>query len=189
MGKARARRSGPVVASLGRAHPGRVEVWRMGTLRFAHPTICALSIPKTCPVSAALSRDRRRGRRSVSKRSVISVQRIGHTHTRRKPTELLRLSGLFQLRLTARALAGLLFQDPPRKERPAAGASHRLPGAGSVAEKARRRGAALQSHAWSPRLQAWRGPSKAEALDSRLQAARGTRVDSETATAAGGGGQ
>ena len=23
----------------GRAHPGRVEVWRMGTLRFAHPTI------------------------------------------------------------------------------------------------------------------------------------------------------
>jgi hypothetical protein len=61
MGKARAQWSGSVVASLGRAHPGRVEVWgvgtlcfadptlddhvwRMGTLRFAHPTLCSAHV-------------------------------------------------------------------------------------------------------------------------------------------------
>lgn len=38
-------------------------------------------------------------------------------HTTRKPTLLLRLSGLFLLRLAERRLSGLLFQDPPRKTR------------------------------------------------------------------------
>jgi hypothetical protein len=32
----------------------------------------------------------------------------------RKPMLLLRLSGLFLLRLAERALSGLLFQEPPR---------------------------------------------------------------------------
>jgi len=38
-------------------------------------------------------------------------------HTTRKPMLLLRLSGLFLLRLEARALSGLLFQEPPRNTR------------------------------------------------------------------------
>jgi len=35
-------------------------------------------------------------------------------HNTRKPTLLLRLSGLFLLRLAERAFSGLLIQDPPR---------------------------------------------------------------------------
>ena len=58
-----------------------------------------------------------------------------HAHTNRKPTVVFRLSGLFLLRLAARALAGLLFQEPPRKERAASGAPRRLPGGESVPEK------------------------------------------------------
>jgi hypothetical protein len=36
------------------------------------------------------------------------------TRTRRKPTLLLRLSGLFLLRLATRQFSALLFQLPPR---------------------------------------------------------------------------
>jgi hypothetical protein len=38
-------------------------------------------------------------------------------HITRKPMLLLRLSGLFLLRFDARALSGLLFQEPPRNAR------------------------------------------------------------------------
>ena len=39
-------------------------------------------------------------------------------HNTRNPTLLFRLFGLFLLRMAERALAWLLFQDPPRSTRP-----------------------------------------------------------------------
>ncbi len=39
-------------------------------------------------------------------------------HNTRNPMLLLRLFGLFLLRLAERALSWLLFQDPPRSTRP-----------------------------------------------------------------------
>ena len=41
MGKARAQWLGSASTLRGRAHPARADAWRMGTLRFAHPTILA----------------------------------------------------------------------------------------------------------------------------------------------------
>ena len=38
MGKARTRCFGAGAVSAGRAHPARARAWRMGRLRFAHPT-------------------------------------------------------------------------------------------------------------------------------------------------------
>ncbi len=63
--------------------------------------------------------DSRRRSRPVRKPDGSGLRR-GYW-ARRKPTLLLRLSGLFLLRFAERRLSALLFQEPPRNTRQQSG--------------------------------------------------------------------
>ena len=103
------------------------------------------------------------------------------TTTTRKPLLLLRLSGLFLLRLAARQFLGLLFHEPPRNTRlfnriPIRRSRDEFHEAGRYAENAARHDARTTS---PPRLCATRGFAPGPRKVQKRQRAKGYRVPAE----------